>query len=98
MRSAAPSFAGESPQTGCVHAESGRKSLSKVSTLPIPPTAGSNSRSSRPNRLSLRRSTPPERAEMPIAFEVATLMLLAYLVGLALGWALLARSSDHSGD
>jgi len=35
---------------------------------------------------------------MPIAFEVATLMLLAYLVGLALGWALLARSSDHSGD
>lgn len=35
---------------------------------------------------------------MPIAFEVAVLMLLAYLIGLTLGWALLSRVRNHLGD
>jgi len=35
---------------------------------------------------------------MPIAFEVVALMLLAYLIGLALGWALWARNSNPSGE
>lgn len=35
---------------------------------------------------------------MPIAFEVVALMLLAYLVGLAIGWAIWARGNPNSGD
>ena len=35
---------------------------------------------------------------MPIAFEVVALMLIAYLVGLAIGWALWGRSKPRSGE
>lgn len=35
---------------------------------------------------------------MPIIFEVIALMLIAYLLGLAIGWALWARDPNNSGE
>lgn len=35
---------------------------------------------------------------MPIIFEVVALMLLAYLLGLALGWFLWSHRPGRSGD
>jgi len=35
---------------------------------------------------------------VPLVLELVTLMLLAYLVGLALGWALWGRRAPKSGD